>query len=254
MRCPVCKNDNISADEVCPTCSFSKIGMNFINRSDAEVWMQEVVIPYRKKWVRDIEGSHTIEMSQLVYSPTDYFCKTESGYLIEGKHIEKKQFDNLPIEHCPHFYLKEVCTKVVVKYRRGIQDYFELGFSPDDVKIAYNDFSVSGESYDSAYTFEELCEIIFGKYDLHKVAVKNFVLEDYAIPLNSYYIRFECNRGVAFGCLFPTDFWNLFKDIFSNYFISSEILETELMSYIEYERYFRVTIDSTLKAILTDEE
>lgn len=252
MKCPVCKNEIISANEVCPICEFSEIGMNFINHSDAEAWMREVVIPYRKKWIEDIEGSHTIEMSQLVSPPTDFFCKTELGYLIDGKHIEKKQFDNLPIEHCPLFYLKEVCTNIVVRYRRGKHDFFELDFTPDDVKITYNDICISGESYDSTYTFGELCEIIFGKYDLHKVAAKNFIAEDYIIPPDFYHIRFEFNRGIVFGFLCPTDFWNLFKDVFTNYFISSDILETGLMSYKEYEKYFRVTIDETLKTILEE--
>lgn len=253
MKCPVCKNENVSANEVCSICQFSKVSVNFINCSDADEWMKQVVIPFRRKWIKDIEASYTLEMSNLVSSSAIFFSKTKSGYLIDGKFIEKKQFDNLPIEYCPLFYLKDICKNIEIKYRRDIHDFFELHISVDRLELVHNDIRIIGEGYDSSYTFETLCEIIFGDYKLHKVAASNNVVENYLIPPNFYSIQFKCDTGVVLGVLFPTDLWNLFKDIFTNYFVSSDILGTELMNYKEYEEFFRVTIDDTLKRILTED-
>lgn len=49
MKCPVCKTnigDNLT---VCPNCKFSDLHRFFINSEDAANWMDEIVIPYRRK-------------------------------------------------------------------------------------------------------------------------------------------------------------------------------------------------------------
>ena len=203
LKCPVCKNENVFINKRCSICQFSEMNISFINCSDADEWMKNVVIPFRNNWVKDIESSYMIEKSKLVQS--NIFKRTETGYCIDGISIDKKQFDNLPIEHCPLFYLKDICTNIVIKYHRKTCEFFELNISPNILTVAHNDLCIKGKSGDSSGTFEVLCDIIFGDYKLHKMGCNNFACENEEIPVDYFYIGFELNSVAVFGARFPTD-------------------------------------------------
>lgn len=52
MKCPVCKTD-IHTSDYCTECGFDKLNPEFVNREEAESWMQTVVWPYREDyWLR----------------------------------------------------------------------------------------------------------------------------------------------------------------------------------------------------------
>lgn len=54
MKCQVCKTEcnNLS---ICPECRFDQLDTVFVNKDDAEVWIQNVVIPFREEyWLRKL--------------------------------------------------------------------------------------------------------------------------------------------------------------------------------------------------------
>lgn len=50
--CPVCKKAYTSGEQRCSQCSFAGLNKVFVNKQDAENWMQQVVIPYRQRYHR----------------------------------------------------------------------------------------------------------------------------------------------------------------------------------------------------------
>ena len=48
--CPVCKEVLTKADKKCKNCGFAELNMEFINKEDGELWIEEVVVPYREKY------------------------------------------------------------------------------------------------------------------------------------------------------------------------------------------------------------
>ncbi len=52
-KCPVCKNDIKANDKACPVCGFTDLHKEFITQEDGELWLKNVVDPYRKKWNQD---------------------------------------------------------------------------------------------------------------------------------------------------------------------------------------------------------
>ena len=49
MLCPVCKTE-CGTETVCKECGFDQIQVEFLNREEATLWMETVVVPYREKW------------------------------------------------------------------------------------------------------------------------------------------------------------------------------------------------------------
>lgn len=49
MKCPVCENE-CGELSVCQQCGFNEVGACFLNKEDAEHWMQTVVVPYRDEY------------------------------------------------------------------------------------------------------------------------------------------------------------------------------------------------------------
>lgn len=48
--CPVCKRISTQSD-VCLYCGFTQLAPTFISKADAEDWMNNIVIPFRSKWL-----------------------------------------------------------------------------------------------------------------------------------------------------------------------------------------------------------
>ena len=56
MLCPVCKTE-CGTEIVCKECGFDQIQVEFLNREEADFWMENVVLPFRAKW----QAGHTVE-------------------------------------------------------------------------------------------------------------------------------------------------------------------------------------------------
>ncbi len=49
-KCPVCKSNIKSSDVKCPTCGFADLHKEFITKEDGELWVKNVVEPYKKQY------------------------------------------------------------------------------------------------------------------------------------------------------------------------------------------------------------
>lgn len=49
-KCPVCKNNIKENDKFCSVCGFTDLHREFITKEDGELWLKNVVLPYRKKY------------------------------------------------------------------------------------------------------------------------------------------------------------------------------------------------------------
>ena len=49
-KCPVCKNNIKSNDTVCSVCGFTDLHREFITKEDGELWVKQIVEPYKKKY------------------------------------------------------------------------------------------------------------------------------------------------------------------------------------------------------------
>ena len=54
IRCPVCKTELLNTDQ-CYACGFDKISTEFLNKDEAEQWTQEILLPFIKAYVCDLE-------------------------------------------------------------------------------------------------------------------------------------------------------------------------------------------------------
>lgn len=66
MKCPVCKTDKASDDElICKICGFSNYKTDFINLEEMKLWKQQSVYPYYRVWAK----SHMIhgKMAHVYY-------------------------------------------------------------------------------------------------------------------------------------------------------------------------------------------
>ena len=68
MKCPVCKNEINEDRQICPLCKFDDLHRTFINAEDAAEWMDNIVIPYRKRYLRDKTANAELTYSQLFQS------------------------------------------------------------------------------------------------------------------------------------------------------------------------------------------
>ena len=49
-KCPVCKNTIKTNDTVCSVCGFTDLHREFITKEDGELWVKQIVEPYKKKY------------------------------------------------------------------------------------------------------------------------------------------------------------------------------------------------------------
>ena len=59
LKCPVCKTE-CGDKPHCPECGFDQLNTAFINKDDAGMWIQNVVIPYREAYWRRMKSQFTI--------------------------------------------------------------------------------------------------------------------------------------------------------------------------------------------------
>lgn len=78
MKCPVCKTELSASTVKCPTCMFSDLSKEFINVSDATNWVDNVVVPYRKKWETAKSASPLSIYQSMIASQLNQTLATES--------------------------------------------------------------------------------------------------------------------------------------------------------------------------------
>lgn len=79
MKCPVCENE-CGESSVCRQCGFNEVGACFLNKEDAEHWMQTVVLPYRN----DLNEKDLFITSQI------HYCKMAYEYDANGHYRGSK--------------------------------------------------------------------------------------------------------------------------------------------------------------------
>ena len=65
MKCPVCKREYMDMS-CCPECGFESAIPLFINRNEADNWLDEVVKPYRRKYWDSMKHKFIIKNDVLV--------------------------------------------------------------------------------------------------------------------------------------------------------------------------------------------
>ena len=50
MKCPICQTDNEQNMSACPICGFEQPQREFINNDEYDLWLKEVVRPYRDNY------------------------------------------------------------------------------------------------------------------------------------------------------------------------------------------------------------
>ena len=81
-KCPVCKNNIKATDKACSVCGFADLHREFITKEDGELWIKQVVEPFRKQYEnskRNIDTSS--ENSNRKYNERGLDA---SGYDAEG--------------------------------------------------------------------------------------------------------------------------------------------------------------------------
>lgn len=79
MKCPVCKTELSANLTKCPNCDFDELSKEFLNVSDAANWVDNVVIPYRKKWENKRIQPPLSMYQELVASQLRQVLATETG-------------------------------------------------------------------------------------------------------------------------------------------------------------------------------
>lgn len=75
MKCPVCHVPIIEDADSCMMCGFKELHKEFISTAEADLWKEQVVAPYRKRWHTNI-----LARRWLHYISTHSICET--GYNI----------------------------------------------------------------------------------------------------------------------------------------------------------------------------
>lgn len=87
MKCPVCKTE-CHSKSVCPECGFDDLSPTFLSKEDGEVWLQNVVIPWRQEYW-DSFDDFEIEDCELI----KYYGESAAVIIPYGiEHIAKDAF------------------------------------------------------------------------------------------------------------------------------------------------------------------
>lgn len=54
MKCPVCQVPIIKDADSCMMCGFKELHKEFISTAEADLWKEQVVAPYKKRWYTNI--------------------------------------------------------------------------------------------------------------------------------------------------------------------------------------------------------
>ena len=87
-KCPVCKNNIKINDRACSVCGFTDLHREFITKEDGELWIKNVVEPYKKKYEESLsKGQYNAEgYDRMGYDRNGYDKEgyDRSGYNKEG--------------------------------------------------------------------------------------------------------------------------------------------------------------------------
>lgn len=87
-KCPVCKNNIKINDRACSVCGFTDLHREFINKEDGELWIKNVVEPYKKKYEESLsKGQYNAEgYDRMGYDRNGYDKEgyDRSGYNKDG--------------------------------------------------------------------------------------------------------------------------------------------------------------------------
>ena len=100
-KCPVCKNDIKATDKACSVCGFSDLHREFITKEDGELWIKQVVEPFRKQYENSKRNIDTpSENSNRKYnqrgldaSGYDAEGYNDKGFNKQGIHRNGSKFD-----------------------------------------------------------------------------------------------------------------------------------------------------------------
>ena len=128
-RCPVCETKFEINDKTCNSCSFTdRLGMVpvWINHSDAENWIDEVVIPFRKHWelVKKISELTTVDndILRIQSKIVDEFSsqlKNLTRIINETKQEHNKTVDNSTSQHINSDRIQHETQQEQSKIRRA---------------------------------------------------------------------------------------------------------------------------------------
>lgn len=114
MNCPVCKTMIHDLEEICPVCGFFDLHREFANAFDATKWCEELVLPYRAKWLDQKK------------SADDFFTE------ISRKQIESINNSNSEIEQFD--YDIDINGIILTKYN-GKESVLHIPETIDGIKI-----------------------------------------------------------------------------------------------------------------------
>lgn len=78
MKCPICKNEELTVVDICSNCGFNQLSKEFINQEELEHWIKETVIPcqsiYRTMLVKLSTASQNPEVNFQPMAITSNGC------------------------------------------------------------------------------------------------------------------------------------------------------------------------------------
>ena len=95
MKCPVCKTE-CTGNSCCPECDFDQINTVFVNKDDANAWIQNVVIPFREEyWLRKKSQFTIIDGVLEKYTGQDTTVEVPYGVIVIGKDAFSSRENNV---------------------------------------------------------------------------------------------------------------------------------------------------------------
>lgn len=91
MKCPVCENE-CGESSVCRQCGFNEVGVSFLNKEDAALWYDSILIPYRNEYLEKFL-QFKIEDNVLIKFHKEYKQATKISVPYGVKKIANKAFE-----------------------------------------------------------------------------------------------------------------------------------------------------------------
>lgn len=86
-KCPVCRNDIKTTDNACSICGFTDLHREFITKEDGELWIKNVVEPYKKQYEASKKPVLDDGFDSDGYNKDGY---DKDGYNRNGKDVKGK--------------------------------------------------------------------------------------------------------------------------------------------------------------------